>query len=88
MYNLYIDKFGVYMPEKKSKKMISVEKRLRRPLEQLLPELINEYGLTGAANRLNVTKATLSYWLLKLGIRVRRVALGPDEEIEIRRINH
>ena len=35
------------MPEKKSKKMISVEKRLRRPLEQLLPELINEHGLKG-----------------------------------------
>ena len=54
------------MAEKKSKKMLAVEKRLRRDLESLLPELVNELGLTGAAKNLNVTKATLSYWLLKL----------------------
>lgn len=75
------------MAEKKSKKMLEVEKRLRRPLESVLPEMVNDLGLTGAAKKLNVTKATLSYWLLKLGIRIRRVALSPGETIEIKRIS-
>ena len=50
--------------------------------------MLNEVGLTGAAKRLGVSKATLSYWLLKLGIEIRRVALAPGEEIEIRRISN
>ena len=75
------------MAEKKSKKMLEVENRLRRPLESVLPEMVTELGLTGAAKKLNVTKATLSYWLLKLGIRIRRVALSPGETIEIKRIS-
>jgi len=71
----------------KTKKMIQVERKLRRPLERALPEMLNEVGLTGTAKRLGVSKATLSYWLLKLGIEIRRVALAPGEEIEIRRIS-
>ncbi|MGB1749455.1 MAG: hypothetical protein ACPHK0_06720 [Dehalococcoidia bacterium] len=67
--------------------MLQVEKKLRRPLERALPEMVNEDGLTGAAKQLGVSKATLSYWLLKLGIEIRRVALAPGEEIEIRRIS-
>ena len=67
--------------------MVQAERKLRRPLDRALPEMINEMGLTGAARRLNVSKATLSYWCLKLGIEIRRVALAPDEEIEIRRIS-
>jgi hypothetical protein len=34
---------------------------------------------------LKLSKATLNYWMLKLGIEVRRVALAPGEEIEIKR---
>ena len=75
------------MPGTKTKKMVQVERKLRRPLERALPEMLNEVGLTGAAQRLGVSKATLSYWLLKLGIEIRRVALAPGEEIEIRRIS-
>jgi transcriptional regulator with GAF, ATPase, and Fis domain len=75
------------MPGGKTKKMLQVEKKLRRPLERALPEMVNEDGLTGAAKQLGVSKATLSYWLLKLGIEIRRVALAPGEEIEIRRIS-
>ena len=48
--------------------------------------MVNEYGLTGAAKRVGVSKATLSYWLLKLDIEIRRVALAKGEEIEIRRV--
>ena len=71
----------------KTKKMVLAERKLRRPLEKALPEIVNDVGLTGAAKRLGVSKATLSYWLLKLDIEIRRVALAPGEEIEIRRVS-
>ena len=75
------------MQGSKTTKMLLAERKLRRPLERALHEIVNEVGLTGAAKRLGVSKATLSYWLLKLGIEIRRVALAPGEEIEIRRIS-
>ena len=64
------------------------ERKLRRPLEKALPDIVNDVGLTGAAKRLGVSKATLSYWLLKLDIKIERVALAPGEEIEIRRVSN
>lgn len=72
---------------KKTAKMLQVEKRIRRPLERAIPELVNEHGLTGAGKRLNVSKATLSYWMLKLGIQMRHVALAPGETIEVKRVS-
>lgn len=72
----------------KTKKMVLAERKLRRPLEKALPEIVNDVGLTGAAKRLGVSKATLSYWLLKLEIKIERVALAPGEEIEIRRVSN
>jgi len=59
--------------------MARVELEHQRPLERLLPEMVNEIGLSGTAEELGVSKATLGYWLLKLGINVRRVALAPGE---------
>ncbi len=58
-----------------------------RPLERLLPEMVNELGLSGTAEELGVSKATLGYWLLKLGINVRRVALAPGETLEVKRVS-
>ena len=58
-----------------------------RPLEGLLPEMVNELGLSGTADELGVSKATLGYWLLKLGINVRRVALAPGETLEVKRVS-
>ena len=72
----------------KTKKMVLAERKLRRPLEKALPDIVNDAGLTGAAKRLGVSKATLSYWLLKLDIKIERVALAPGEEIEIRRVSN
>ena len=72
----------------KTKKMVLAERKLRRPLDKALTEIVNDVGLTGAAKRLGVSKATLSYWLLKLGIKIERVALAPGEEIEIRRVSN
>jgi len=63
--------------------MLQVEGNIEKPLEEALPDLVTELGLTGAANKLGVGKATLNYWLLKFGISVRRVALRPGDNLEI-----
>ena len=70
---------------RKTKKMIAVEEKFHQPLEKILPEMVTDQGLSSTADRLGVSKATLGYWLLKLGINVRRVALAPGETIEIKR---
>jgi len=70
---------------RKTKLMQQVERRYQRPLERLLPEMVNERGLSQTALELGVSKATLGYWLLKLGINVRRVALAPGETLEVKR---
>ncbi len=70
---------------RKTKLMRSVEDSHQRPLEKLLPEMVNEKGLSMTADELGVSKATLGYWLLKLGINVRRVALAPGETLEVKR---
>lgn len=67
--------------------MQRVEKEHQRPLERLLPEMVNEFGLSATADNLGVSKATLGYWLLKLGISVRRVALAPGETLEVKRVS-
>ncbi|MCH8282401.1 MAG: hypothetical protein IIC96_17160 [Chloroflexi bacterium] len=67
--------------------MAKVELEHQRPLERLLPEMVNEIGLSGTAEELGVSKATLGYWLLKLGINVRRVALAPGETLEVKRVS-
>ena len=72
---------------RKTKLMQCVEKEFSRPLERLLPEKVNEVGLSATAEELGVSKATLGYWLLKLGINVRRVALAPGETLEVKRIS-
>jgi len=72
---------------RKTRLMLSVEEQFDRPLERLLPEMINDRGLSATAQSLKVSKATLGYWLLKLGINVRRVALAPGESLEVKRPN-
>ena len=72
---------------RKTKLMKRVEEDHQRDLERLLPEMVNELGLSETAEELNVSKATLGYWLLKLGINVRRVALAPGETLEVKRIS-
>ena len=72
---------------RKTKLMQRVERDHQRPFERLLPEMVNEIGLSSTAETLGVSKATLGYWLLKLGINVRRVALAPGETLEVKRIS-
>ena len=70
---------------RKTKLMQRVEAKFQRPLETLLPEMINQQGLTHTAADLGVSTATVSYWMLKLGIQYRRVALSAQESIEVKR---
>jgi hypothetical protein len=72
---------------RKTRLMQQVEGRYRQPLERLLPQMINERGLSATAQYLEVSKATLGYWLLKLGINVQRVALAPGESLEVKRVS-
>ncbi|MBM3935294.1 MAG: hypothetical protein FJ319_13535 [SAR202 cluster bacterium] len=71
---------------RKTKKMVAVEEKFQQPLEKMLPQLVTEQGLSATAEELGVSKATLGYWLLKLGINVRRVALAPGESLEVKRM--
>ena len=71
---------------RKTKKMVIVEEKFSQPLEKLLPEMVTEQGLSATADYLGVSKVTLGYWLLKLGINVRRVALAPGESLEVKRV--
>ncbi|MFQ6029356.1 MAG: hypothetical protein ACE5Q6_17915 [Dehalococcoidia bacterium] len=70
---------------RKTKLMRQVEDKAQRPLETLLPELVNQLGLSHAAAELGVSPATLGYWMLKMGIQYRRVALASGEAIEVKR---
>ena len=72
---------------RKTKLMRTVEDRFNRPLERLLPEMVNERGLTDTAVALGISNSVLGYWLLKLGITMRRVALAPGEPLEIKRVS-
>ena len=71
---------------RKTKKMQAVENKINQPLERVLPEMVTDQGLSATADALGVSKATLGYWLLKLGINVRRVALAPRETLEVKRV--
>lgn len=70
---------------RKTKLMRSVEEAHGQPLESLVPNLVNEVGMSRAAAQLGVSPATLGYWMLKMGIQYRRVALADGETIEVRR---
>ena len=70
---------------RKTKKMIAVEAKMGMPLVQVLPDKVTEIGMSATADELGVSKATLGYWMLKLGINVRRIALAPGETIRIER---
>jgi len=76
---------GIAIMALKTKMMLRVEELHQQPTESLLPEMINEKGLSATAAELGISKATLGYWLLKLRIEVRRIALAPGETLEVKR---
>ena len=73
------------MKGRKTKLMLKVEERYKEPMEKLLPRLVNEMGLSATAAELKTSKATVGYWLLKLGINVRRVAVSPGEVLIVKK---
>ena len=68
---------------RKSRLMKDIEQKTGQKLEKLLTEEVTANGLTHTAETLGVSKATLSYWLLKFNIRVQRIALGPNDYIRV-----
>ena len=69
---------------KRTRLMKEVQARFDgRPLVDLIVEGINQDGLSQTAAELGISKASLGYWILKLNITVQRVALKPNERIEI-----
>lgn len=73
------------MTYRKTKLMRQVEDQTGQPLERLLPNMINEIGMTQAAQELGISKATIGYWMLKMGIHVERVAVMPGDQLVVKR---
>ena len=65
---------------RKTRAMREIEKRLGRPLEEVIPELYGRYGTEdGVGRALGITRHTLYTWRGLLGIEIenRRVASTP-----------
>ena len=67
---------------RRTKLMRQVEDKFQRPLETLVPELVNQHGLSHAADELGVSPATLGYWML-LGLSAWVLAYGMDIDISL-----
>ena len=70
---------------RKTEKMLGVEERMGESLEVLIPDMVTRLGLSGTADEIGISKATLSFWMLKMDIEVRRVALLPGDKLELTR---
>ena len=69
---------------RRTKLMKDVQRRFDgRELIDVIVEGMNEKGLSQTAEDLGVSKATLGYWMLKMNIQVKRVALRPGETLQI-----
>ena len=68
----------------KTAAMLQVEETKGERLELLIPRLINTVGLTKATDELGISKSSMNYWCMKLGIVRQLVALVPGERVEIR----
>ena len=71
--------------KRKSAKMRQVEQERGRPIECLLANRVQEVGMSAASDELGISKASISYWLMKLDVTVERVALLPGDIVEIKR---
>ena len=70
--------------QNKTPAMLQVEENKGERLELLIPRLINTVGLSKAADELGISKSSMNYWCMKLGIVRPVVALVPGERVEIR----
>jgi hypothetical protein len=69
---------------RKNAAMLRVEEVYGERLESLLPRLINAKGITGTGTELGISKSSVNYWCMKLGIIRQTVALVPGERVEVR----
>ena len=70
---------------KKTPKMLAVEGRLGLKLERYLPTAVTNERQSAIADYLGVSNGTLGYWLLKLDIRIYRIAAGPGDVVNVTR---
>lgn len=66
---------------KKTPLMLAAEARAGKPLEEALPELLNAHGWAKTVGILEVDRATINYWLLKLGIGGKMVYSPPGYQV-------
>lgn len=68
---------------RRTKMMLRLEREFGDGIDDLLVRLILEHGRAGAAEKLEISDATLGYWLLKRGIRTETVLLRAGESVQI-----
>ena len=62
------------------------EKYLGGPLDETLKPFLNEHGtMSDLAKAIGVQKATVNYWIMRLGIKYARVAYDDDEVVRVYR---
>ena len=76
------------MNPNKTSAMLHVEEVHGERLELLIPRLINSVGLSKAADEMGISKSSMNYWCMKLGIVRQLVALIPGQRVEIRGKTH
>ena len=73
-----------------TKAVVDAEKKLGGPLRETLRQRLNEPGQTvsSISKEIRVQKATINYWMAKLGINYGRIAHYFEEEIRILSPDH
>ena len=71
---------------KATRLMRRAERKVKRPLKDYLLEGLNggkmsDGGLVAMAEDLEISVSALGYWMLKLGVQVRGVAVVPGDRV-------
>ena len=71
---------------KKTNLMLRAEARVQAPLERYLMDSlhgrpVSDGSMTTMAEELDISQATLGYWMLRLGIRSGQVAVVPGDRV-------
>ena len=71
------------MHPKMSKLMKQAEEQIGSPFPQKLAKMLTEHGLTETAQILNVSKATLKYWIVCFEITWYNIVASPGDVIHV-----
>jgi hypothetical protein len=69
----------------RSKQWNRAERIYHCSMRELLPRMVRQFGMEGAAKQLLVTPQTISLWGIRLGLSRVTVFLGEDEELIVRK---